>query len=130
VSLVYNKAMSSELVIEFLIKIRVWKRNINSILTRYGIRIKTSSEYSVYSEITVFDPKTGGFDPFLVIFVSLIICFVFRKIRFWRYTENAECRIRNKPCFEFRKTTKIGIFRLSQGLSLQTSRSLFPTLNP
>jgi len=83
-----------------------------------------------WPKILVFDPKTV-FWPIFVSFVSFVICFVFHKIRFWRNTENEEYGIRNKTCFEFRETTKIGIFRLLQGLTflvpgdLKLKRSTF-----
>jgi len=118
----YNetKAMSSKLVIKFLIKIRDRTQKINSIFTQYriyGILKKTSSKYYVYSEYSdtpVFDPKTPVFDPLLIIFisfVSFVICFVFRKIWFWSNTKNAEYGINRVLNFEKVQNLKKSVFR-------------------
>ncbi len=43
---------------------------------------KTSSEYSVYLETPVFDPKTGFFDPFLLVLLVLLYVLCFAKFDF------------------------------------------------
>ncbi len=83
-----TKVLNSELVIKFAIKIRVGRRKINLILTRYGIyQIQKKRVPNILYIRNIRKPlfltqksKNRVFDPFLVIFVSFITCFVFRKI--------------------------------------------------
>jgi len=100
-----DKALHTELVIEYLIKIRartIFCENNNLIMTRFipyiqniqnvGFWAPKRTGLRFWAQGSIFGLKKLSF----VSFVSFVIFFLFYKIQFWRNAENTEY---GKKCF-------------------------------